>query len=102
VNILSADNRLKENIKWNSPNYCSGSDDRITMRIHPAGHVQLVFHRGAKVQSQPSEKLISDYSGLLNWRGNDRAVLTFKNMADIENSKPDLDKIVKEWIDATS
>jgi hypothetical protein len=101
LNILNADNRLKENVKWNGPNYFVGNADRITMRIHPADQVQLIFHRGAKVQAQPNERLISDYAGLLKWKGNDRAVLTFKNMADIENSKPYLDIIVKEWIDAT-
>jgi len=33
--ILSADNRLEENVKWNGPNYCLEHADRITMKIHP-------------------------------------------------------------------
>ena len=48
--ILSGDIRLEENIKWNGPNYYLYNNDRITMRIHPPKQIQLIFHRGAKVQ----------------------------------------------------
>lgn len=101
LNILSADNRLKENIKWNGPNYSCGNEDRITMRMQPPGKIQLIFHRGAKVLEKPDDRLIKHNSGLLTWKENDRAVATFISMNDIENSKPDLTKIVKDWIDAT-
>jgi hypothetical protein len=101
IEILGADSRLTENIKWNGPNYCCGNDDRITMRIQSPGKIQLIFHRGAKVQVQPNGRIIKDDSGLLTWKGNDRAIATFINIADIENSKPDLTRIVKDWIDAT-
>jgi hypothetical protein len=100
--ILSAHNELTENIKWNGPNYCFGNHDRITMRIQPPKQVQLIFHRGAKVQAQPKDKLIKNDSGLLTWKENDRAVATFKNMADIKDSKSALVKIVKDWIEAAS
>lgn len=49
-NILAANDRLTENIKWNGPNFCFDGEDRITMRIHPPKQIQLIFHRGAKVQ----------------------------------------------------
>jgi hypothetical protein len=100
--ILSANSDLEENIKWNGSNYTFGKDDRITMRIHPPKQVQLIFHRGAKVQEQPTEKLIKDDSGLLVWKENDRAVATFKSMADIETRKTALTKIVRDWIMASS
>ena len=100
--ILSANIELTENIKWNGPNYCYGNNDRITMRIHPPKQIQLIFHRGAKIQEQPKDKLIKNDSGLLTWRENDRAIATFKNMADIKNRQSDLARIVKDWISATS
>jgi hypothetical protein len=100
--ILSANTALTENIKWNGPNYCIDGNDRITMRIQPPKQVQLIFHRGAKVQAQPKDKLIKDDSGLLTWKENDRAIATFKNLADIEKSKSALTKIVTDWISATS
>ena len=100
--VLSADKSLTENIKWNGPNYCFDNEDRITMRIQPpTKQVQLIFHRGAKKQEQPKNKLFEDKSKLLIWKENDRAIATFKNMEDIENSKADLTEIIKEWIKAT-
>ncbi len=99
--ILQADQSLLENIKWNGPNYSIGLEDRITMRIQPPKQLQLIFHRGAKVKVQPKEKLIKDESGILAWKENDRAVATFKSMAEIEHNKKALIKIVKDWIAAT-
>ena len=61
--ILSVNNKLSENIKWNGPNYSIESEDRITMRIQPpAAQVQLIFHRGAKKKEQPKNKLIANTS----------------------------------------
>ena len=101
--VLSADNNLTENIKWNGPNYCFDNDDRITMRIQPptTKQIQIIFHRGAKKQEQPNDKLIKENSKLLIWKENDRAIATFKNMTEIENAKTVLGEIVKNWIDKT-
>lgn len=96
--ICSADDSLTENVKWNAPNYASASEDRITMRINPPRQIQLIFHRGAKVLTPPPTKLIDDQSGLLVWKGNDRAVAAFKNADDIKKHKGHLTKIVKDWI----
>ncbi len=100
--ILGTGIGLTENIKWNGPNYSHRNEDRITMSIQPPKQIQLILHRGAKKQEQPQHKLIDDPSGLLNWRGNDRAVIPFKNMADIENRESDLVRVIKDWIAATS
>jgi len=100
--ILSADSGLTENVKWNGPNYCFDNEDRITMRVQAPKQVQLIFHRGAKVKEQPKDKLIKDESGILAWKENDRAVASFKNMAEIENRKEDLMTIVRDWIRAAS
>lgn len=100
--ILSADRKLSENIKWNGPNYSVGDNDRITMRVQPPTlkHLQLIFHRGAKAIKPPKGKLIEDNSGLLDWKGNDRAVITFKTMGEIKGAKKDLAIIVTKWIKA--
>lgn len=100
--VLSVNTLLTENVKWNGPNYCFDSEDIITMRIHPpTKQVQLIFHRGAKKQAQPKDKLITSRSKLLVWKENDRAIVTFKNMQDIENGKGELTEIVAEWISKT-
>ena len=100
--ILIVDQNLTENIKWNGPNYCYHDEDRITMRIQPPKkQVQLIFHRGAKKQANLKNKLISHKSELLLWKGNDRAIITFKSMLDIENGKAELAEIIAEWIGST-
>ncbi|WP_212635336.1 DUF1801 domain-containing protein [Pseudozobellia thermophila] len=96
--IINAINGLTENVKWNGPNYCYEDNDRITMKIQPPKQIQLIFHRGAKKQEQPKEKIIQSKSKLLLWKENDRAIVTFKNMSEIENGKTDLTSIVNEWI----
>lgn len=101
--ILSSNKNLTENIKWNAPNYCFENEDRITMRIQPitTQKVQLIFHRGAKKQKQPKDKLIANNSKMLVWKENDRAIITFKNKQDIDNGKVELKNIINEWINAT-
>ena len=102
--VLSADNNLTENIKWNGPNYCVDNEDRITMRIQPttSKQIQLIFHRGAKKQEQPTDKMIASKSEMLIWKENDRAIASFKNMQEIDNAKAELTQIIKQWISATN
>ena len=100
--ILQADERLAENIKWNGPNYSIHGEDRITMRIQPPKQIQLIFHRGAKVEEQPKEKLIKDAAGLLVWKSNDRAIASFVSLSSITVVKNALIKIVQDWLVSTS
>ncbi|RYD77233.1 MAG: DUF1801 domain-containing protein [Sphingobacteriales bacterium] len=102
IYILSANTGLEENLKWNGPNYSFDNEDRITMRIQPPKkEVQLVFHRGAKKQPQPKQKLISNKSEMLVWKDNSRAVITFKGLPEIEKGQQMLADIVNEWLEAS-
>jgi hypothetical protein len=102
IYILSSNTAFTENIKWNGPNYSFDSKDRITMRIQPpTKQVELIFHRGAKKQIQPKEKIILNKSKMLVWKENDRAVVTFKSLQDIKNGQVELAEIVTEWIQST-
>ncbi len=98
--ILDSVPSLFENIKWNGPNYTFEDDDRITMRVQPPGKVQLIFHRGAKKQAEPEQKLIIDTANLLDWKTNDRAVATFKRIEEVEQQREQLSAIVAAWIAA--
>jgi hypothetical protein len=72
------------------------------MRIQPPKkQVQLIFHRGAKKQANPENKLISHKSKLLLWKENDRAIITFNSMQEIENGRTELAEIITEWISAS-
>jgi len=100
--VLNSDPVITENIKWNGPNYCINNEDRITMSVQPPKQIQLIFHRGAKVQELPMNRIIEDDSGLLIWKTNDRAVATFRSAGEIEQGKVYLTEIVKKWIQATT
>ncbi|MDI1322972.1 MAG: DUF1801 domain-containing protein [Algoriphagus sp.] len=100
--ILSAETGLTESIKWNGPNYSFAGEDRITMRIHPPKQLQLIFHRGAKVKTQPKDKLIQEDFKLLVWKENDRAVASFKNGEELMKSADNLKSLIKSWIIAAS
>lgn len=99
--ILSVDAEMGENIKWNGPNFHHKGSDRISMRINPPTQLQLILHRGAKVLEQPKGKLIEDNSGMLVWKGNDRAVITFKDMKEIKAKEAQLKKIITKWLAAS-
>ena len=96
--ILDSNSDLKENIKWNGPNYIFNNEDRITIKINPPKIIQIIFHCGAKVKEQPQNKLIDNDFGLLQWKENNRAVASFKSMNDIEIHKENISSIVKQWI----
>ena len=39
---------------------------------------------------------------MLVWKENDRAIVTFKSLQEIEKGKTDLIKIINEWIEVGS
>jgi hypothetical protein len=78
-----------------------GDEDRLTMRLQPAPQIQLILHRGAKKKEQPPARLIHDKSGLLAWKENDRAVITFNAMQQPETHRAELMRIVRAWLRAT-
>lgn len=97
--ILSCEENLVENIKWNGPNYSLNGEDRITMRVQSPKIVQLIFHRGAKVKEQPANKLLSNDFGLLDWKANDRAIISFKSLESILLVESKMQIIIKDWIE---
>lgn len=99
--IMSTGLELSEGIKWNGPNYCINSEDRITMRINPFKQIQVIFHRGAKVKEQPKDRLIKDEYKILTWKENDRAIATFRNIDEVEQLSVLFKELVILWIKAT-
>jgi hypothetical protein len=99
--ILASHKGLTENIKWNSPNFALGSEDRITLRIQPIKHIQIILHHGSKPR-KPKAKPITDTSGLLEWKGTERAVLEIPAPADLTKHRREITALVKKWVDATT
>ena len=82
--LLSVESEIVEGIKWNGPNYRVQGEDRITMRIHPPTQVQIIFHRGAKIKTQPGKRLLDKDYDFLTWKENDRAIASFQSLEQIE------------------
>lgn len=100
--ILSANGDITEHIKWNGPSFCIKGDDRVTFRLHPPKHIQLVFHRGAKVKTDAKDFSFDDPTGLIKWVSKDRGVITFLNLNEIESRRNDLKLIVDKWVRETA
>lgn len=89
---------LYENIKWNAPNYVYSDTDIITMKLFPSKHVQIILHQGAKLKEQPKERPLSNTYHILEWKSNDRAVITLTSMNDFNENVDMLRSIFRDWI----
>lgn len=98
--ILETDLDLEETVKWNGPNYRFNQEDRITLRIQDFKQIQIIFHRGAKILTQPTNHLIDDEYNLLVWKENDRALISFKSMKEIEEQSENIKILIYRWINA--
>jgi hypothetical protein len=99
--ILSADDRLTENVKWNAPNFLRDGEDRITMRLQPGDRVELVFHRGSRTRDDSAEFKFDDPTHRLRWAAPDRATLAFSDATDIDEFASELAGLVRLWCDST-
>jgi hypothetical protein len=96
--ILNSDLDLIETIKWNGPNYQYRNIDCITLRIQDLKQIQIIFHRGAKVKIQPKDHLIKDEFSLLEWKENDRAIISLKSNEEIMIKKSSIQVLINRWI----
>jgi len=99
--LIDSGNGLEENAKWNGPNYHIKGQDRVTVRVQPKKSFDIIFHTGAKTKTEPDARVIVEDFGLLQWKTNDRAILSFKDEIDFSKAKPYLSELVKLWLEAT-
>lgn len=97
--IEASDDRLVCEIKWNAPSYAI-TDHFATTGLAPKGGVRLVLHRGAAVRNGTPDLRsgITDATGLLDWRGDDRAIAMFRSAEEVRDSGDALRAILVEWI----
>ncbi len=99
--ILDSNDEITEQIKWNAPSFCYRGDDRVTMKLYPPRHLQLIFHRGAIVKVS-RHFVFEDLSGLMKWASADRGVVTLRNMDDVTTHRAALVELVSRWMQATA
>lgn len=96
--ILASNEQITEHVKWNAPSFCYGGVDRATFRLQPGDRLQLILHRGAKTRNDSADFRFEDPSGLLEWLAPDRAVVTFRDLADIDARQAMVVNLVNRWV----
>ena len=96
--ILGADPTIAEGIKWNAPSFHT-TEDFATIHLRGKTGVQVVMHLGVKTRSDTrARETIADPAALLEWRGADRATVTFVDLQDVKRKAKAFAEIVRRWI----
>lgn len=95
--ILGADPGIAEGIKWNAPSFRT-SEWFATFHLRAKAGVQIILHLGAKKTDASPRQSIADPSALLEWLGDDRATVKFRDADDIESKLSAFADLVREWI----
>ena len=89
---------IREGLKWKAPSFRT-TDDFATTNVHARDRLLLVLHTGAKVKGTARTGLkIDDPTGLLEWRGKDRCLVTIGDARDFAAKRAALAAIVRQWI----
>ncbi len=94
--VLGADPSIAEAIKWNAPSFHT-SEHFATMHLRSPSAVQLLLHMGAKKREMPKE-VIDDPSGVLEWRGPDRAIVSITHGGQLATAHEALTTLIRQWI----
>lgn len=94
--VMSVSPAIAESIKWNAPSYALG-EHFATLRLAGRPSLQLILHLGAK-KSQIPKDAVEDPSGLLEWRGPDRAIVSFERPGGVEAVTGPLEHVLRQWI----
>ena len=96
--IRGADPRITESVKWNAPSFAT-TEHFATFHLRAKAGVQVVLHLGAKPQAGTTLRAgVDDPSGLLEWRGPDRATVTFADRADVAARRDAFVAVLRQWI----
>lgn len=98
--IRAVDPRIEESIKWNAPSF-SIADHFATTGFSPSGALRLVLHTGAVKRATPLVIDIEDAGLPLDWKGTDRAVLTFGSADEVSSRADALRRVLTQWIAQT-
>ncbi|RZU65853.1 uncharacterized protein DUF1801 [Microterricola gilva] len=98
--IRASDPRIDETIKWNAPSFFI-SDHFATTGVAPTGGIRLVLHTGAKKRAAALVITIDGADGLLDWKGTDRAVVSFDSREQFDGCRERLSAVLAQWIAQT-
>lgn len=95
--VLSSDKSISDGVKWNSLSFRT-TDWFATWNWREKSQIQLVLHLGAKNGKAVDSGLIPDPKGLLQWKGQDRALANLGSGAKLKAKLQALKAILKAWI----
>lgn len=96
--IRGVDPAIQEGVKWNAPSFHTVEHFATFQLRHKPG-VQVVLHLGAKPRpGAAAQARIADPAGLLEWRGPDRATVTFADASDVAAKRPAFEAVVQQWL----
>ena len=85
--ILSADERMTECIKWQTPTFCF-EGNLASFNPRSKQHVSLLFHAGAQIPGKHPK---------LQGGGDTARYMQLHSMAEVEGAAKDLAAVVKAW-----
>lgn len=94
--MRGADPSIAEGVKWNVPSFRT-HEYFATTHLRAKVGIGLILHLGAKVRKDASLR-IEDPEGLLIWLADDRAVVHFGDVDEVQTRAAALQAIVRQWI----
>ena len=95
--ILGVDPKIQEGIKWKVPSFRT-TEFFATFHVRSKKAMGLVLHFGAKKrQDLPERSTISDPTNLLEWLSDDRAMITFGSIQEVDKSEHEFANIIRQW-----
>lgn len=95
--IRGADPRIRESVKWSAPSFAT-SEHFATFHLRAKSGVQVVLHLGARARPDGGVRTgVRDPAGLLEWRGPDRAIVTFADAADVAAREEAFVAVLRQW-----
>jgi hypothetical protein len=89
---------IHEGVKWKAPSFRT-KEYFATTNLREKSGIGLILHLGAKVRAMPAGGIaIRDPAGLLCWLAKDRAMIVFKDAADVARHEDDLAALIRQWI----
>ena len=101
--ILSLEEPMQENIKWNAPNFTHQNQDRFTMNVAKPDKILLVMHGGAKTGMRVDKEAVQPGSTNFKWSSSaDRATLAFHSPAEVQQQEEEIKQVLLSWLRATT
>ena len=93
--ILAADPAISEGIKWKVPSFHT-SEYFATLHLRTKQGVGVILHFGAKPRAGLAARTaIKDEGAMLAWLADDRAVVAFADLRDVQAKAPAFTRIVQ-------